>query len=186
AIRASIPSQLLPRAGAAASSATTLPVRPVGAEAMPVRPAERPRPLPSATPLPRATAPRATAPRATAPHAAQVPASPAAQVPALPVLPSRPPPLPVPTRLDSEAGDEATTVEPPLFPLSEPDVDARPPEEVYVPPPPQRTGKPELPALHRWGLVGAVLLIPIVIGLLAYACRGDARPSRSTPASIEP
>jgi hypothetical protein len=31
--------------------------------------------------------------------------------------------------------------------------------------------------LKRWGLVGAVLLIPLVIGLLAHACRGEAKPT---------
>jgi hypothetical protein len=96
------------------------------------------------------------------------------------VLPSAPPPTP--TRLDTDAGDEATTVEPPLFPFAEPVVDARPPEEVYIPPAQPHTGETELPPLKRWGLVGAVLLIPIVIGLLAYACRDEA-PNRPIPAA---
>lgn len=71
-------------------------------------------------------------------------------------------------RPDTDAGDEATTVEPPLFPMPEPVVDALPPEQVYIPPPVVPT---ELPQLKRWGLVGAVLLIPLVIGLLAHALR---------------
>ena len=89
----------------------------------------------------------------------------------------------MPTRLDTDAGDEATTVEPPLFPMSEPVVDARPPEEVYVAPPPH-TGETELPMLKRWGLVAAVLLIPIIIGLIAHSCR-DEVPTRPTPAATD-
>ena len=100
------------------------------------------------------------------------------RIPAPPVLPA----TPASARPDSDAGDEATTVEPPLFPFAEPVVDARPPEEVYRPPPlPQPPAPSELPPLKRWGLVGAVLLIPIVIGLLAHACRDEA-PTRPTPA----
>jgi len=99
------------------------------------------------------------------------------RIPAPPVLPRTPPPV----RHDSDADGEATTVEPPLFPFPEPVLDALPPEEVYVPPPQPHTGQTELPMLKRWGLVGAVLLIPIVIGLLAHACRDEA-PSRPVPA----
>jgi serine/threonine protein kinase len=79
------------------------------------------------------------------------------------------------TRADTDAADEATTVEPPLFPMPEPEIEGQPPESVYIPPP-----RPEplpMPMLKRWGLVGAVLLIPLVIGLLAHACRGEAKPA---------
>jgi hypothetical protein len=79
------------------------------------------------------------------------------------------------TRADTDAADEATTVEPPLFPMPEPEIEGRPPDSVYIPPP-----RPEplpMPMLKRWGLVGAVLLIPLVIGLLAHACRGEAKPA---------
>jgi serine/threonine protein kinase len=145
---------------------SSIPARP------PIKPL-RPTAPPNASSSPRHLA---GPPGAPAPSAA---AASSPRIPAPPVLPSRPPPTP--TRLDSEAGDEATTVEPPLFPMTEPEIDARPPEEVYVPPPPQTAPAPELPMLKRWGLVGAVLLIPIVIGLLAYACR-DEVPRRPTPA----
>jgi hypothetical protein len=70
--------------------------------------------------------------------------------------------------------------------MSEPVIDALPPEEVYIPPPPPHTGEIELPALKRWGLVGAVLLIPIVIGLIAYAVRDEASPTRPVPALTAP
>ncbi|HET9988941.1 MAG TPA: hypothetical protein VFQ65_10475, partial [Kofleriaceae bacterium] len=165
AVPASIPPRPVPRAGASPSSATTTPVRPA-TSSQPPRAAQfaPPTPASSASPSNRAAAP---------PQAPRVPAP--------PILPAAPPP--VPTRLDTDAGDEATTVEPPLFPMSEPVVDARPPEEVYVPPPPH-TGETDLPMLKRWGLVGAVLLIPIAIGLLAYALR-DEPPSRPVPAAFE-
>ncbi|MEO8549338.1 MAG: serine/threonine-protein kinase [Kofleriaceae bacterium] len=91
--------------------------------------------------------------------------TPAPRVPAPPILPATPPPS---SRVDSDAGDEATTVEPPLFPMPEPVFHALPPDQVYVAPP---VIPNELPPLHRWGLVGAVLLIPLVIGLIAHACR---------------
>jgi hypothetical protein len=159
AVPSSIPARPLPRAGASPSSATTKPVRPT------------PAAPPNASSSPR----HLVGPPAASSAAVQ--SSP--RIPAAPILPSAPPPTP--TRLDTDAGDEATTVEPPLFPFSEPVVDARPPEEVYVPPPPPHTGQTDLPLLKRWGLVGAVLLIPVVIGLLAYACRDDA-PRRPVPA----
>ncbi|HEY0250940.1 MAG TPA: hypothetical protein VGC41_05405, partial [Kofleriaceae bacterium] len=59
-------------------------------------------------------------------------------------------------------GDEATTVQPPLFPVSEPVL------VHYVP----QTHSQELPIppLTRWGLVAGVLLVPVVFGLLAHAC----------------
>ncbi|MEP6861266.1 MAG: protein kinase [Deltaproteobacteria bacterium] len=135
-----------------------------------------PRPLPRAGASPSSAT---TLPVRPAPGAASSP-----RIPAPPVLPSAPPPTP--TRLDTDAGDEATTVEPPLFPMAEPVIDALPPEEVYIPPPPPHIRETELPQLKRWGLVGAVLLIPIVIGLLAYVIRDDAPPTRPVPAMIAP
>jgi serine/threonine protein kinase len=141
--------------------------------------------VPSSIPprgLPRAGASPSSA--TTKPARPTAAASSSPRVPAPPVLPAAPPPTP--TRLDTDAGDEATTVEPPLFPMSEPVIDARPPEEVYLPPPPPHTGETELPPLKRWGLVGAVLLIPIVIGLIAHACRDDAPPTRPVPALTAP
>ncbi|MFT3692314.1 MAG: protein kinase [Kofleriaceae bacterium] len=77
-------------------------------------------------------------------------------------------------RADTDAADEATTVEPPLFPMPDLDVPAPPPEYVYQPP---QTGSHShshdlhIPPLKRWGFVGAVLLVPIVFGLLVHACR---------------
>ncbi len=105
------------------------------------------------------------------------------RLPAAPILPASPPPLPVArAEADADAADEATTVEPPLFPFAEPVFDAQPPEAVYVPPPlpPVRP----LPPLQRWGLVGAVLLIPIVIGLFARACRDDRAAGGPPPAAL--
>ena len=160
AVPSSIPPRPLPRAGASPSAATTTPVRPVAPNA-----ASSPRHL-------------------VGPPGAVGSATSSPRVPAPPVLPAALPPTP--TRLDTDAGDEATTVEPPLFPFAEPVVDARPPEEVYVPPPPPHTGEIELPPLKRWGLVGAVLLIPIAIGLIAYVLRDDAAPTRPVPAMTAP
>jgi serine/threonine protein kinase len=151
---------------------SSIPSRP------PIKPL-RPTAPPNASSSPRHLA---GPPPAPAGAANTVPSSP--RIPAPPVLPSAPPPTP--TRLDTDAGDEATTVEPPLFPFAEPVVDARPPDEVYVPPPPPHTGETELPPLKRWGLVGAVLLIPILIGLIAHACRDDAAPTRPVPALTAP
>jgi len=133
-------------------------------------------------PLPSIAVPSSIPPRKPAYLAGGSPAS-GSVAPSSPRIPAPPvPPTPPPRRPDSEADGEATTVEPPLFPFPEPVLDALPPEEVYVPPPPPpHTGETELPMLKRWGLVGAVLLIPIVIGLLAHACRDEA-PSRPVPA----
>lgn len=77
-----------------------------------------------------------------------------------------PPQAPPPDRDDSDGIDEATTVEPPRFPMPELEVPAPPP---YLQP---QTHSHEfhLPPLKRWGLVGAVLLVPVVIGLIAHAC----------------
>jgi serine/threonine protein kinase len=94
------------------------------------------------------------------------------------IVPTRAPHV---TRADTDAADEATTVEPPLFPMPEleTEIQGQPPESVYIPPP-----RPEplpMPVLKRWGLVGAVLLIPLVIGLLAHTCRGEAKPAAAVP-----
>ncbi len=75
--------------------------------------------------------------------------------------------------------DDATTVQPPLFTTPELMIHAAaPPDPVYRPASHSNTsatasGDDQLPPLKRWGLVGAVLLIPLVIGLLAHACHAD-------------
>ena len=75
--------------------------------------------------------------------------------------------------------DDATTVQPPLFTTPELMIHAAaPPDPVYRPASHSNTsatasGDVQLPPLKRWGLVGAVLLIPLVIGLLAHACHAD-------------
>jgi serine/threonine protein kinase len=100
------------------------------------------------------------------------------------IVPVLAPQAPQITRADTDAADEATTVEPPLFPMPEPEIEGLPPESVYIPPP-----RPEplpLPMLKRWGLVGAVLLIPLVIGLLAHACRDDAKPAAVPSGAVAP
>ncbi len=96
--------------------------------------------------------------------------------------PPRRPPIVIPPRIpatlpkpraalrDAEGAgpvDEETTIQPPLFPAAEPLIVAAPPEHVYIAP------SPPMPPLKRWGLVGAVLLIPLTIGLLTHACRSD-------------
>jgi serine/threonine protein kinase len=180
-----------PQGSAPPTSATTTPVRPAGAAPIsaPARPAgSAPPSNATATPASTPSASQAMRAHAAANTAGDSPVHLAgppqpARVPAPPILPPALPPAP--TRLDTDAGDEATTVEPPLFPFSEPVLDARPPDEVYVPPPPH-TGETELPPLKRWGLVGAVLLIPILIGLLAHACRDDAAPSLPSAGAVDP
>jgi len=132
-----------------------------------VPPAIRPRPgLALASPSPRPAIPYAPppAPIVAAHGTPRSGNTPAPRVPAPPILPRTPPP----SRVDTDAGDEATTVEPPLFPMPEPVIHALPPEQVYIPPP---VVPIELPQLKRWGIVGAVLLIPTVIGLITHACR---------------
>ena len=64
--------------------------------------------------------------------------------------------------------------------MPEPGIEGMSPEAVYMPPPPAQPLP--MPMLKRWGLVGAVLLIPLVIGLLAHACQGDAKPA----AAVQP
>ncbi|MEO8843478.1 MAG: hypothetical protein ABI591_03095, partial [Kofleriaceae bacterium] len=110
-----------------------------------------------------------SAPHAVQPHAGtpQVQAGPHGAI-----VPVRGPQI---TRADTDAADEATTVEPPLFPMPEPEFEGLPPESVYIPPP--RPAPLPMPMLKRWGLVGVVLLIPLVIGLIAHACQGDAKPA---------
>ncbi len=71
--------------------------------------------------------------------------------------------------------DDATTVQPPLFTPPEPMIYAAAPPD-YRPASqstPSASASIQLPPLKRWGLVGAVLLIPLVIGLLAHACHAD-------------
>ena len=79
------------------------------------------------------------------------------------------------TGADTDAADEATTVEPPLFPMPGLEIDGPPPDAVYIPPP-SHTGQLPMPMAKRWGLVAAVVLIPLVIGLIAHACQGDTKP----------
>lgn len=78
------------------------------------------------------------------------------------------------TRADTDAADEATTVEPPMFPMPEPQIEARPPEAVYIPPPPAAM---QLTLVQRWGIVAAMLLIPLVIGIAARACGEPKAPA---------
>jgi tRNA A-37 threonylcarbamoyl transferase component Bud32 len=72
---------------------------------------------------------------------------------------------------DTDAADEATTVEPPMFPMPEPQIVGRPPESVYLP---QARLPIQLTLVQRWGIVAAMIFVPLVIGVAAHAC-GEAK-----------
>jgi hypothetical protein len=148
---------------------------------------ERRTPLPPAlddrrSPLPRLLHNAPPVPRT--PQPSQPPPPRSALPRALSALPGSVQPgphgaiVPVPThmvtRADTDAADEATTVEPPMFPMPEPAIDGLPPEVVYIPPP--RPLALPISLMKRWGIVAAMVLGPLVIGIVAHECGSQKSP----------